>query len=144
MKCFKPFRVQYYLSQGSQSLGIFGQVLWLSVSISTFTILCFMHAFSLRPLMLSTNMMENPLPCVLLRDKIRGNIILFKLSLYITWSEKQLQKTYTMLSTWVLNSTEDRLSPGYGSYLYPLLTSLCSLTAEPKVVNNRIYPVVQV
>lgn len=51
--------------------------------------------------------MENPLPCVLLRDKLQGNIILFKLSLYITWSEKQLQKTYSMLSTWVLNSTED-------------------------------------
>ena len=31
MKCFKPFRVQYYLSQDSHSLGIFGQVLWSSV-----------------------------------------------------------------------------------------------------------------
>ena len=45
MKCFKPFRVQYYLSQGSHNLGIFGQVLWSSVSISTFIILSFVHAF---------------------------------------------------------------------------------------------------
>ena len=92
MKCCKPFRVQYYLSQGSHNLGIFGQVLWSSVSISTFIILSFVHAFSLCPPMLPTNMVENPLPCVLLRDKIQENFILFKLSLYITWSEKQYEK----------------------------------------------------